>query len=80
MTKKTMMEMVFPNANTDNGVTFTEEKLNVNEYKFKITIDGVDGTLYYSVDAESEQEAHDTVSFFLQSQPFVIERHLWDNN
>ena len=27
MTKKTMFEMVFPNANTGNGVTFTEEKL-----------------------------------------------------
>ena len=52
----------------------------MKEYKFKITIEGVDGTLYYSVDAESEQEAHETVSFFLQSQPFVIERHLWDNN
>ena len=27
MTKKTMFETVFPNANTGNGVTFTEEKL-----------------------------------------------------
>tara|TARA_Y100000114_G_scaffold63226_1_gene57951 strand:+ start:459 stop:617 length:159 start_codon:yes stop_codon:yes gene_type:complete len=52
----------------------------MEEYKFKISIDGVDGHLYYSVDAESEQEAHDTVSFFLQSQSFVIERDLWDNN
>ena len=52
----------------------------IQEYKFKISIDGVGGHLYYSVDAESEQEAHDTVSFFLQSQPLVIERDLWDNN
>ena len=27
MSKKTMFEMAFPNANTGNGVTFTEEKL-----------------------------------------------------
>ena len=27
MTKKTMFEMVFPNANQNNGITFTEEKL-----------------------------------------------------
>ena len=31
----------------------------MQEYKFKITIDGVYGTLRYSVDAESEQEARD---------------------
>ena len=37
----------------------------MQEYKFKITIDGVDGTLRYSVDAESEQEARETVDFFL---------------
>ena len=51
----------------------------MQEYKFKITIDGVDGTLRYSIDAESEQEARETVNFFLQSQPFVIELDLWDN-
>ena len=51
----------------------------MQEYKFKITIDGVDGKLYYSVEAESEQEARETVNFFLQSQPFVIELDLWDN-
>ena len=28
MTKKTMFEMVFPNANKNNGITFIEEKLN----------------------------------------------------
>ena len=27
MTKKTMFEMAFPNANQNNGITFTEEKL-----------------------------------------------------
>lgn len=52
----------------------------MDEYKFNITIDGVDGTLYYSVYAESEQEARDMVSYFLQSQSFNIERQLWDNN
>ena len=52
----------------------------MQEYKFEITIDGVDGKLYYSIDAESEQEAKDEVSFFLHSQPFQIENKLWDNN
>ena len=52
----------------------------MKEYKFEITIDGVGGTLYYSVDAESEQEAKDMVSYFLQSQSFNIELQLWDNN
>ena len=52
----------------------------MQEYKFEITIDGVDGKLFYSVDAENEQEARDMVSFFLQSQPFQIELKLWDNN
>ena len=52
----------------------------MQEYKFEITIDGVDGKLFYSVDAENEQEARDMVSFFLQSQPFQIELKIWDNN
>ena len=52
----------------------------MQEYKFKITIDGVDGTLYYSIDAESEQEARETVNIFLQSQPYVIQQDLRDNN
>ena len=52
----------------------------MQEYKFEITIDGVDGNLFYSVDAENEQEARDMVSFFLQSQPFQIKLKLWDNN
>tara|TARA_R100001086_G_C11830629_1_gene256525 strand:- start:1257 stop:1469 length:213 start_codon:yes stop_codon:yes gene_type:complete len=56
-----------------------EEKI-IQEFKFEITIDGVDGTLYYSVDAESEQEAREMVSYFLESQPFRIEHKLWDNN
>ena len=34
----------------------------MEEYKFEITIDGVDGKLYYSVDAESEQEARDIMT------------------
>ena len=32
MTKKTMFEMAFPNANTNNGVTFTEENMS-QDYK-----------------------------------------------
>jgi|TARA_R100000149_G_C5826136_1_gene103504 hypothetical protein len=52
----------------------------MEEFKFKISIEGVDGYLYYSVEAETEQEAVDTVDFFLQSAPRIIERHLWDNN
>ena len=52
----------------------------MQEFKFEITIDGVDGKLYYSIDAESEQEAKDEVSYFLHSQPFQIESKLWDNN
>ena len=52
----------------------------MKEYFFKIHIEGMNGYLYYSVMAESEQEAHDMVSFFLESAPKVIERDLWDNN
>lgn len=33
MTKKTMFEMAFPNANTGNGVTFTEKKLGGEKTK-----------------------------------------------
>jgi hypothetical protein len=32
MTKKIMLETVFPNANTNNGVTFTEEHID-QDYK-----------------------------------------------
>ena len=39
-----------------------------------IEIEGVDGHLTYSVFSESEQEAHDTVSFFLHSNPFIISK------
>ena len=59
---------------------FLWKDLTMQEYKFEITIDGVDGKLYYSIDAESEQEARDEVSYFLHSQPFQIESKLWDNN
>ena len=44
------------------------------EYCFKIEIEGVNGHLTYSVFSESEQEAHDTVSFFLHSNPFIISK------
>lgn len=45
----------------------------MKEYFFKISIEGVDGYLRYSVEAESEQEAVDMVNFFMQSAPHVIE-------
>ena len=45
---------------------------DVQEYKFEITIEGVDGKLYYTVDAYNEQEARDAVSYFLHSMPFQI--------
>ena len=41
MTKKTMFETVFPNANTGNGVTFTEEKLG-EELMSSYIIDALD--------------------------------------
>ena len=44
------------------------------KYFFKIEIEGVDGHLTYSVFSKSEQEAHDTVSFFLRSNPFIISK------
>ena len=43
------------------------------EFKFEITIDGLDGKLHYSIEADNEQEARETVSYFLHSQPFQIE-------
>tara|TARA_R100000479_G_scaffold41532_1_gene18701 strand:+ start:211 stop:372 length:162 start_codon:yes stop_codon:yes gene_type:complete len=46
----------------------------MKEYFFKISIEGVDGYLRYSVEAESEQEAVDMVDFFMQSAPHIIER------
>ena len=33
----------------------------------------MNGYLYYSVEAESEQEAVDMVDFFMQSAPHIIE-------
>ena len=50
----------------------------MQEYKFEITIEGVDGKLFYSIDAENEQEARDAVSYFLHSMPFEIKLlHIW---
>jgi hypothetical protein len=45
----------------------------MNEYTFHITIEGLDGHLTYSVDAETLQEAKDMVSFFISSTPKEIE-------
>lgn len=45
---------------------------DVKEYKFEITVEGVDGKLSYTVDAYNEQEARDAVSYFLHSMPFQI--------
>ena len=47
------------------------------EYCFKIELEGVQGHLTYSVDAESEQKAKDMVRFFLESLPFMITK-LWE--
>ena len=46
----------------------------MKEYFFKIHIEGMNRYLYYSVEAESEQEAVDMVDFFMQSAPHIIER------
>tara|TARA_R100000426_G_scaffold10193_2_gene10951 strand:+ start:521 stop:682 length:162 start_codon:yes stop_codon:yes gene_type:complete len=46
----------------------------MKEYFFKISIEGVDGYLRYSVEAESEQEAVDMVDFFMQSATRFYER------
>jgi hypothetical protein len=46
----------------------------MKEYFFKIHIEGMNGYLYYSVEAESEQEAVDMVHFFMQSAPHIVER------
>jgi hypothetical protein len=60
MTKKTMFETVFPNANTGNGVTFTEEKLGgeISMKKYKVFMSGWMKTTVY-VEAENEDEALD---------------------
>ena len=46
----------------------------MEEFKFKIEIEGVDGTLFYYVpnDGQTEQEAIEQVDYFLTSMPFVI--------
>ena len=44
----------------------------LKEYKFELTIEGVDGKLSYTIDAHNEQEARDAVSYFLHSMPFQI--------
>ena len=48
----------------------------MKEYFFKIHIEGMNGYLYYSVEAESEQEAVDTVDYYMQSAPHIIEKLL----
>ena len=40
------------------------------EYKFEIEIEGLDGILYYSLEAESEQEARDAVNYLISNHPF----------
>jgi|TARA_R100000479_G_scaffold51232_1_gene24346 transcriptional regulator of NAD metabolism len=44
----------------------------LKEYKFELTIEGVDGKLSYTIDAHNEQEARDAVSYFVHSMPFQI--------
>jgi len=46
----------------------------MKEYFFKIHIEGMNGYLYYSVEAESEQDAVDTVDYYMQSAPHIIEK------
>ena len=53
--------------------TQTEEKI-MKEYFFKIHIEGMNGYLYYSVEAKSEQDAVDMVDFYMQSAPHIIEK------
>tara|TARA_R100000005_G_C4988957_1_gene196705 strand:- start:251 stop:487 length:237 start_codon:yes stop_codon:yes gene_type:complete len=55
----------------------TTQEINMKEYFFKIHIEGMNGYLYYSVEAESEQEAVDMVDYYMQSAPHIIEK---DNN
>ena len=43
------------------------------EYFFSITIEGVDGKLYYSVIAKSKQDAFDMVDYFVSGQPLITE-------
>ena len=53
----------------------------MEEYKFKIEIEGVGGVLYYSVpnEGQTEQEAKKQVDYFLTSMPFIIKSDEWDN-
>ncbi len=46
----------------------------MKEYFFKIHIEGMNGYLYYSVEAKSEQDAVDMVDFYMQSAPHIIEK------
>jgi len=45
----------------------------MKEYFFKIHIEGMNGYLYYSVMAESEQEAVDMVNYFVSGQPLITD-------
>ena len=52
----------------------------MEEYKFKIEIEGVGGVLYYSVpnDGQTEREAKEQVAYFLTAMPFIIKSDDWD--
>lgn len=53
------------------------------EYKFEITIEGVDGSLFYSIDAANEEEARGSLNFFLECMPFQIKLegvYCWPKN
>ena len=52
----------------------------MKEYFFRIHIEGMNGYLYYSVEAESEQDAVDMVDFYMQSAPHIIEKDTSDKN
>ncbi len=51
----------------------------MQEYKFKIRIEGLNGYLYYSAKAENEQQAVDELDAYLEKAPKIIETDLWDN-
>ena len=53
----------------------------MEEYKFKIEIEGGGGVLYYSVpnEGQTEQEAKEQVDYFLTGMPFIIKSDEWDN-
>ena len=63
MTRKTMFEMVFPNANKNNGITFTEENIN-QDYKdgwrYIVWVGGCDD--YYKNYNDAKRDADEWIA------------------